>query len=72
MVTDVKEWMKEGTPVLHDHLKAHLFKFERNGSGQCRMFYKEWSSDIYWLPDTHLSLLPTGVVIHGMHVFLVS
>ena len=59
-VVDTKGWMKEQTPALHDHLKAHQFKFERNASGECRMFYKEWSSDTFWLPETGLVLLPHG------------
>ncbi len=64
-VTEVKDWMSDQTPLLHDHLKAdqtpllhdhlkadqtpllhdHLkaqqFKFQRNESGECVMFYKE-------------------------------
>ncbi len=55
-VTDVKDWMSDQTPLLHDHLKAdqtpllhdHLkaqqFKFQCNESGECVMFYKEWST----------------------------
>jgi len=50
--------MKDQTQALHDHLKAHQFKFERNEMGECRMFYKEWSTDTFWLPQTGLSLLP--------------
>ena len=67
VIVDAKGWMQEVTPVLHDHLKAHQFKFERNCNGECRMFYKEWSSDTYWLPDTGLSLLPAGI---NMHIYL--
>ncbi len=52
--------MKEQTPALHDHLKAHQFKFERDEDGECRMFYKEWSTDTFWLPETGLTLLPAG------------
>lgn len=52
--------MKDQTQALHDHLKAHQFKFERNESGECQMFYKEWSTDTFWLPQTGLSLLPAG------------
>lgn len=58
-VTDTKQWMAEQTPPLHDHLKAHQFKFIRNEKGQCRMFYKEWSTDDLWLPQTGLTLLPS-------------
>jgi len=57
-VVDTKGWMKDQTQALHDHLKAHQFKFERNEMGECRMFYKEWSTDTFWLPQTGLSLLP--------------
>ena len=58
-VVDAKGWMQELVPALHDHLKAHHFKFERNEVGECRMFYKEWSTDAFWLPETGLALLPT-------------
>jgi len=50
--------MLEQTPLLHDHLKAHQFKFQRNESGECVMFYKEWSTDTFWLPQGGLSFLP--------------
>ena len=56
-VYDVKKWMKPHTPNLHDHLKAHQFKFEKNQQGYSKMFYKEWSIDPYWLPHTGISLL---------------
>ena len=59
-VIDAKGWMQDQTSPLHDHLKAHQFKFQRNCNGQCRMFYKEWSTDNFWLPQQGLSILPTG------------
>ena len=51
--------MHDQTPPIHDHLKAHQFKFQLNEHGQCRMFYKEWSADDFWLPQSGLSILPT-------------
>ena len=60
---DAKGWMKDQTPALHDHLKAHQFKFVRNESGHCRMYYKEWSIDDYWLPQTGLAILPTEIPV---------
>ena len=65
-VVDVKGWMKDVTPALHDHLKAHHFKFNRNEEGECKMFYKEWSTDKFWLPQSGLSLLPAGNAIINM------
>lgn len=56
-VYDVMEWMKPHTPNLHDHLKVHQFKFERNEHGHTKMFYKEWSTDPFWLPHSGISLL---------------
>ena len=53
-VHDPKMWMAPVVPNLHDHLKAHQFKFERNQAGVVHMFYKEWSSDQFWLPNTGL------------------
>ena len=61
-VVDVKGWMHGVIPSLHDHLKAHQFKFQRNENGECKMYYKEWSFDNYWLPQGGLSLLPEGTV----------
>lgn len=58
-VTDTKQWMHEQTPPIHDHLKAHQFKFQMDKQGQCRMFYKEWSTDNFWLPPSGLEILPT-------------
>ena len=62
-VVDAKGWMQHVIPSLHDHLKAHQFKFQRNELGECRMFYKEWSTDNYWLPQSGLALLPQGMSI---------
>lgn len=62
-VTDVKAWMLEQTPLLHDHLKAHQFKFQRSELGECVMFYKEWSTDTFWLPQGGLAFLPSGNTI---------
>ena len=57
-IADAKAWMCDQTLPLHDHLKAHQFKFIRTEQGT-RMFYKEWSSDSFWLPQTGLDILPT-------------
>ena len=50
--------MREQTPPIHDHLKAHQFKFVHTQEGT-KMFYKEWSTDDCWLPQTGLAILPT-------------
>jgi hypothetical protein len=55
-VYDTKSWMMPCVPPLHDHLKAHQFKFETY-DGSTRMFYKEWSTDDYWLPQVGMSML---------------
>lgn len=52
--------MSEQTLALHDHLKAHQFKFEQNCTGEAQMYYKEWSTDSFWLPTGGLSILPTS------------
>ena len=39
---DVKTWMKEIIPPIHDHLKAHQFKFISSKDG-VHMFYKQWN-----------------------------
>ncbi len=56
-VYDVKEWMSEITPAIHDHLKAHLFKFEQVSNSSSRMFYKQWSTDEAWLPSQGVGIL---------------
>ena len=58
-VVDAKAWMAEQTMGMHDHLKAHQFKFVMK-RGQTLMYYKEWSSDKLWLPDAGLCILPDG------------
>ena len=60
-VVDGKEWIRNITPSLHDHLKAHQFKFQCDETGECKMFFKEWSTDPFWLPPIGLSLLPAGI-----------
>ena len=59
-VVNAKQWMQGVTQALHDHLKAHQFRFKRDESGECKMHYKEWSTDPFWLPPEGLSLLPAG------------
>lgn len=56
-VHDVKAWMMDCVPPLHDHLKAHQFKFEKDTNGVPKMFYKEWSGDKFWLPQSGISML---------------
>ena len=53
---DIHTWLKPHIPQLHDHLKAHHFKIVMTEVGTC-MFYKEWSSDDFWLPEDGLALL---------------
>lgn len=71
-VTETKKWMSEQTPSIHDHLKAHLFKFERNEVGECRMFFKEWSTDLFWLPQTGLAFLPSNNAVPKQRPLLSS
>lgn len=54
-VYDVKSWMMSCVPPLHDHLKAHQFKFEKV-NGNTRMYYKEWSSDKVWQPKSGIDM----------------
>lgn len=70
-VADAKSWMRDQTPPLHDHLKAHQFKFVRSEQGT-RMFYKEWSSDEFWLPETGLAILPTDDPIPADQPLIIS
>lgn len=53
---DVKSWMKEIIPPIHDHLKAHQFKFISTKDG-IHMFYKQWSTDDMWLPSQGIGIL---------------
>lgn len=56
-VFDVKKWMCNHIPNIHDHLKAHQFKFQKDGTGEVKMFYKEWSTDDFWLPQSGMYIL---------------
>lgn len=64
-VYDISTWLKPHIPDLHDHLKAHIFKLNKNDKGKVCMWYKEWSDDDLWLPDGGLPLL---VVANGYPV----
>lgn len=48
--------MKEIIPPIHDHLKAHQFKFIAMKDG-VHMFYKQWSTDDMWLPSQGIGIL---------------
>lgn len=65
-VTDTKQWMHEQTPPMHDHLKVHQFKFQLDKQGQCRMFYKEWTTDDFWLPQSGLTMTIHWLLGHAM------
>lgn len=51
-VFDIKSWTANYIPSIHDHLKAHQFKFQNDPKGVVKMFYKEWSTDDFWLPQS--------------------
>ena len=55
-VHNFKQWMAPYTPNIHDHLKAHQFKFVRGEKGT-KMFYKEWSIDSLWCPEGGVDIL---------------
>ena len=55
-VHDFKQWMEPHVPNIHDHLKAHAFKFVKK-NGMTMMFYKEWATDECWLPESGLAIL---------------
>jgi len=55
-VHDFKKWMEPHVPNIHDHLKAHAFKFIKK-NGVTLMYYKDWTTDKYWLPESGLALL---------------
>ena len=61
-IIDAKEWMMPYVPPIHDHLKAHQFKFQLNEDDEVMMFYKEWSSDDNWLPKDGLRFLDPDAV----------
>lgn len=65
-VYDYKQWMCEQIPSMHDHLKAHQFKFQKDARGTVKMFYKEWSTDDYWLPQSGMYVLADTNIPHGI------
>ena len=56
-VHDVKAWLGDHVPSIHDHLKAHQFKLQKDNQGVVKLFYKEWSTDNYWLPPSGMYIL---------------
>ena len=50
--------LKPGCVNKLHHFKAHQFKFVHTQEGT-KMFYKEWSTDDCWVPQTGLAILPT-------------
>ena len=42
-VYDIKEWLAPHAEQLHDHTQPKCFKFVRNSSGKCEMFYRNYS-----------------------------
>lgn len=65
-VYNYKQWMCQQTPSIHDHLKAHQFKFQKDAKGTVKMYYKEWSTDEFWLPQSGMSVLANAYLPHGM------
>lgn len=43
VVFDIKEWLTPHVEKLHDHTQPKCFKFVRNSSGKCEMFYRNYS-----------------------------
>ena len=71
-VCDVKEWMMQCIPPIHDHLKAHQFKFEGKSKGSgTRMYYKQWSTDTFWLPASGIDMLNgSRYIMHNQYVIM--
>lgn len=63
VVHDYKKWMEPHIPPIHDHLKAHAFKFVKK-DGRTVMFFKEWATDKSWLPKSGLDILMTDKQVH--------
>ena len=42
-VYDIKEWLTPHAETLHEHTSPKCFKFVRNSSGKCEMFYQNYS-----------------------------
>lgn len=56
VVHDYKKWMEPYISPIHDHLKAHAFKFMKH-EGRTVMLCKEWATDKNWLPKSGLHIL---------------
>lgn len=59
--------MEKIIPPIHDHLKAHQFKFISTKDG-VRMFYKQWSSDDMWLPTQGIGILDEAYQLHNIPI----
>ena len=42
-VYDIIEWLAPHAEQLHDHTQPKYFKFVRNATGKCEMFYRNYS-----------------------------
>ena len=42
-VYNIKEWLAPHAEQLHDHAQPKCFKFVRNATGKCEMFYRNYS-----------------------------
>ena len=45
-VYNIKEWLAPHAEQLHDHTQPKCFKFVRNATGKCEMFYRKLLSHV--------------------------
>ena len=43
VVYNIKEWLEANAQELHSHTEPKCFKFVRNTSGKCEMYYRNYS-----------------------------
>ena len=60
---DIKEWMKDLNPGIHNIVYPHCFKISASEEG-VYLTYKNWDCDSDWLPDSQGKLLiPVNILI---------
>jgi hypothetical protein len=48
---DVRDWLRQINPGLHNISNPHVFVLLKNVSGSVVLRYKQWSRDQGWLPE---------------------
>ena len=71
-VYNIKEWLTPHAHELHDHTQPKSFKFIRNASGKCEMFYRNYSHMQWEGPVVVLRVSNHKLLAFQKHLYLPS